>query len=43
MRKIAIDKLTKLRPDSLREDKKERKVAAKAAKDVLAKLKEYSM
>jgi hypothetical protein len=43
MRKVAIDKLTNLKPSSLREDKKERKDAAKAAKDVLAKLKEYSI
>lgn len=43
MRKEAIAKLTKLKPGSLRDDKKGRKAAAKDAKKLLKKLKEYGI
>ena len=41
MRQEAVSKLTQLKPGSLRDDKSERKQASKAAKDFLAKMKDY--
>ncbi len=41
-RKDTVQRLAKLRPDNLRDDKTERKAAHKAAKDVLKKMKEYT-
>ncbi len=43
IRKDTVQKLAKLRPDNLREDKTERKAAHKAAKDVLKKMKDYGL
>jgi hypothetical protein len=43
MRKVVTKKLTKLRPDGLRDDKQKRKSGAKDAKDILKKLAEYGM
>ena len=43
MRKEAVSKLAQLKPDNLRDDKNDRKKAAKQAKDFLAKMKEYTV